>query len=68
MEYNELLVRRIKAKLNNPAKLEEVMIQLLYEKEKWELINEYRRAMWIAEDYEPKSKSLWLRLKEKLAR
>ncbi len=68
MEYQELVRRRIKQKLADPVKREEMLVDLFIKTETWALINEYRHAEWMAKDYEPKSKSLWLRIKEKLAR
>lgn len=66
MEYQELVRRRIKAKLADPAQREEMLVSLFEKQETWALIQEYRKAYWMAEDYKPKSKSLWTRMKEKL--
>ena len=65
MEYQEYVRRRIKEKLADPIQREEMLVDLFVKTETWALINEYRHAEWMAKDYELKSKSLWLRLKEK---
>lgn len=65
MEYQEYVRRRIKEKLADPVQREEMLVDLFVKTETFNLIHEYRKALWMAEDYELKSKSLWLRLKEK---
>ena len=62
MEYQEYVKRRIKAKLADPAKREEMLVELFVNDETWALIREHRKAERMAADYETKPKSLWNRL------
>ena len=58
----DMVCRRIKAKLADPIKRKEMLVELLRKQETIEMMYEYRQAEYMAKDYKPKSKSLWIRL------